>query len=97
MSKKDNQKYHAKRRFSQRLGIRFTQYLNDMLMHKIHTNNFKFISRESNRVSIYEITFIPRPQDMMGLEEVKELTVQVVYDKMRKQIVTVGSPGMDLR
>ena len=91
-SKKQNQKYHAKRRFGERLGIKFTQYLNDMFLHKIHSNQMRLVQKQANRVMVYEVTFTPRQQDMLG-GEAKEMTVHIVYDRMRKTIVTVAEPG----
>lgn len=91
-SKKQNQKYHAKRRFGERLGIKFSQYLHDMMLHKIHSNQMRVVHKQSNRVMVYEITFTPRQQDML-MGDAKEMTVHIVYDKMRKTIVTVAEPG----
>lgn len=91
-SKKKCQQYHAKRRFSERLGIRFSQYLSDTLLHKIHSGQMKVLERQSNRVAIYEMSFIPRQQDMLS-GDAKEMTVHVVYDRVRKNIVTVAEPG----
>lgn len=91
-SKKRCQQYHAKRRFSERLGVRFSQYLSDMLLHKIHSGQMKLLERQSNRVAIYEMSFTPRQQDML-VGDAKEMTVHVVYDRFRKNIVTVAEPG----
>lgn len=91
-NKKDQQKDHAKRRFAERLGIRFSQYLNDMLLNKIHTNQAKIVERQSNRITVYEVTFTPRPADMLN-DDPKELTVHIVFDRHRKTIVTVAPPG----
>lgn len=91
-SKSQSQQDHAKRRFQERLGVKFSQYIRDMLLHKIRTNQFKFIVKQSNRVSVYEVTFTPRPQDML-YESPKEITVLIAYDKHRGNIVTVSAPG----
>lgn len=91
-NKKDQQRDHAKRRFAERLGVKFSQYLNDMLLNKIYTNQFKFIEKQSNRISVYEMTFTPRQIDMI-YGEPKELTVHVVFDRVRKTLVTVAEPG----
>jgi len=91
-SKKQTQKEHAKRRFAERLGIRFSQYLNDMLLHKIHFSGAKLVVKQSNRVAVFEVAFTPREQDMLvGVP--KEIIVHIVYDRYRKTIVTVGEPG----
>lgn len=93
-TKKQTQQDHAKRRFGERLGIRFSQYVNDMLLHKIHSGQTKIVEKQSNRVSVYEVVFLPRQQDMM-FGDAKEMTVFIVYDKMRKQIVTVSESVFD--
>jgi hypothetical protein len=91
-TKKQSQQDHAKRRFAERLGVKFSQYIHDLLLSKLHHNDFVLVKKQSNRISVYEVSFTPRQQDML-LDEAKELTVHIVYDKLRKTIVTVGSPG----
>ncbi len=91
-NKKDQQKDHAKRRFAERLGIKFSQYLNDMLLNKIHTGNTVIVEKQSNRIMVYEVTFTPRDVDMLTGDP-RELTVHIVFDKFRKTIVTVSPPG----
>lgn len=91
-SKKQTQKEHAKKRFAERLNLKYSQYINDMLLHMIHSNRAKVVKKQSNRVSVYEVTFTPRLQDSLN-GVVSEVTVHIVYDKFRKTIVTVSEPG----
>lgn len=91
-TKKDQQKDHAKRRFAERLHIKFSQYLNDLLLNKIYTQQCKLVKRQSHRVSVFEVTFMPRPVDMLDGAP-SEITVHLLFDKFRKTIVTVAPPG----
>ena len=89
-NKKQTQKDHAKRRFAERLGVKYSQYINDLLLHKIHSNQFKLIEKQSKRVGLYEVAFTPRMQDMLTGDPV-DMLVHIVYDRVRKTIVTVVS------
>jgi len=91
-SNKDQQKDHAKRRFAERLGVKLSQFLNDMLLNKIYTNQCKLVEKQSNRINVYEVTFMPRLIDMINGDPI-EMTVHLVFDKYRKTIVTVSPPG----
>lgn len=76
ISKSACQKKHAKNRARERFQIIFNnQQLKDIVQ-KIQKNQLKFIERQSNRITIWELS----------LPDNKSCCV--VYDKMRKTIVT---------
>jgi hypothetical protein len=77
MKKKKSQQHHASLRFLQRCGEQFTTRMNEAFCLKIRTaTGATFIERQTNRVSVWDID-----------EGTK--TYRCVYDKQRKQIVTV--------
>jgi hypothetical protein len=92
-TKKDQQKLHAKRRFAERLNVNLSQFLRESLIHKIHDNQAKLVEKQSNRVKVYEITFTPRQADILGNSTPEPVTINIVYDSIRKNIVTVLFPG----
>jgi hypothetical protein len=77
MRKEKAQVVHARNRFEQRCGIRFSRRLNKKFVRQIQTHNdVKLVEKRSLRVSIWNVWH----------ESVK---YTVVYDKIRKNIVTV--------
>jgi len=76
MSKKKAQQRHARKRFAERYGVVFDPRLERDFIQIIQSGDARFVEKQSNRVSLFDIT--------MG-EEV----FRVVYDKERKTIVTV--------
>jgi len=76
MNKKKAEQRHALRRFSERAQIRFSKQLNAVFCRKIRNTDAIFVKRSSNRVTIWDI-------------EHEKRTYTCVYDKIRKQIVTV--------
>jgi hypothetical protein len=71
-TKKRNQQRHAEKRFYQRLNIFFS---NKKIKRIIQNGKAKFISKRSNRLKVFEVTL-------------EDKTFKVVYDNIRKQIVT---------
>ena len=79
-SKYKAQRKHAKQRFIERHGFYLTDEDLNFLRGCIKRNRGAiFVSRTSNRVSIWDVDF-------------KGRTVRVVYDKNRGNIVTVLPP-----
>jgi elongation factor P--beta-lysine ligase len=70
------ERIHAERRFIERVGIDLTQNLHELLVSQIKKGKLKFVERQSVRVTLWET-------------ELNGITVHLVYDKKRKQIVTV--------
>jgi hypothetical protein len=67
---------HARRRFRERYGIVLNEHQYKYLSQQISDNRAKFIEKQSNRVSVFELKY-------------ENQMVRVVYDKQTKQIVTV--------
>jgi len=76
MSKAKAQRRHAKRRARERLGIKLHDDLLIRMVRRIQAGEMDFHSKQSNRVSRY-------------LDEIDGEKVLVVYDRKRKNIVTV--------
>lgn len=77
--KSTDQKWHAKHRMARRFGIHITDAQYADLVYQITSGKAWFIERQSNRVSKFWV-FLEGKQ------------IPVVYDKMRKTIVTVLLP-----
>jgi hypothetical protein len=72
-SKKKALKAHFERRSIERIGV----LLNEKeLIKKIQANELEFVERQSNRVTVFRYKF-------------KGENYRLVYDKTRKQIITV--------
>jgi hypothetical protein len=80
MNKSRAQKAHAKRRLLERYGLTLSEKEIQSLIAQIHNNQAKFISRRSLRVATFDVVIY------VGFPEQK--TLRVVYDKIRKNIVT---------
>lgn len=74
-SKKKAQHLHAKRRFIERYGLEVNRKDLRFMINQIQNGKAKLIERQSHRVSKWRVKFADR-------------NVYVVYDKMRKSIVT---------
>jgi hypothetical protein len=75
-TKARSQELHARRRFEQRTGVVFSSKVNDELVAQIQDHKAIFITRSSNRVTLWWV-------------RVEEQWLPVVYDKNTKKIVTV--------
>jgi len=80
VSKSTAQRIHAKRKFMKRVGIKLTSELRRELANKILSKNAELVRKQSNRVSIYDVNHTV---------EGKSKTFRLVFDKMRRNIVTI--------
>ncbi len=71
--KKEAQRIHFEKRSLQRVGIILNR---KEIIRKIHNQELEFIERQSNRVSLFRLIH-------------EGTAYKVVYDKERKQIVTI--------
>lgn len=67
---------HARRRARERYGLEFGPTTESEVLRVIQSSRSRLIERQSNRVSVHEVT--------LG----DGLVVRVVYDRKRKQVVT---------
>lgn len=74
--KGDAQRDHCKRRFRERYGIDFNRHLRREFVKLIQTHQCHFVEKQSNRVSVWDLIY-------------EGDVFRVVYDKQRKNIVTV--------
>lgn len=82
MDKKETERKHFKRRVFERYDITINDGEYDFLVSKIKKNDktfVKFLTKQTNRVSIQLITY-------------KNKEIVVVYDKLRKQLVSALPP-----
>lgn len=79
MKKKRGQMLHFRNRFLQRTGHLMTQQLHDDIVKLIQSGKSIESERQSNRISIHTI-------ELFGNR------LRFVYDKQRKQLVTVLPP-----
>ena len=75
-SKAQNQYRHTEKRFVHRYGVNINRAVYDDLCRQIRENKAQFISKTSNRVSLFWVK--------LGDER-----YPVVYDRVRKTIATV--------
>lgn len=75
MTKKEAQRSHAKRRALERYGLQLNRFDIKTIIKMIQTQNAFFIESQSHRLKKYQITY-------------KSTTAIVIYDKLRKEIVT---------
>lgn len=81
--KENSQRIHCIKRIKERIGLKITDQDYEHIVSCIRNDKesdmfkYKFVRPQSNRLSIYEITFTGK------------IPVNVVYDKQRKTIVTV--------
>ena len=74
-SKIVSQKEHAYRRLKQRFGIILTDELHKEFIKKIISSEGKFVEKQSCRVSVWDVKY-------------EGQTIRLVYDKVRKVIIT---------
>ena len=72
-SKKKNVKIHFQKRSLERVGVLLNE---KVIVNLIQENKLEFIERQSNRITVWRYVFMDK-------------TSRVVYDKQRKQIVTI--------
>lgn len=93
-SRERAQREHAGRRFSSRLGINLTPANHAALVAMIQSNKLTPVRRTSNRCTVFEATLseLPGADDIqLGIDPGEK--VRIVYDKNRKQVVTVLPGG----
>lgn len=83
MKKYRSQRIHAKKRFCQRFGLDLTSGSLSELARQIRDGEAEFVFRQSNRVSVWDVTYQKR-------------TFRVIYDGRTKEIVTVLPEDSDL-
>lgn len=72
-SKKKNVKKHFQKRSLERVGV----LLNEKeLVRKIQNHELEFVERQSNRKTVFRLKYLDK-------------TYRIVYDKLRKQIITI--------
>lgn len=76
IGKKYAQRAHFKRRLEERLGITINRFQRKEIIANIKANRYKFLKRQSSRVTIWEIV-------LNGQAFV------AVYDSIREELVTV--------
>lgn len=75
-TKTQNCKKHFRRRFRERFGIDVHKDLYEKIIKQIRTGKAELVERKSNRVKLYKVV-------------IDETEYQVIYDKLRKTLVTV--------
>jgi len=75
-SRTNKQRNHSKRRFRQRYGIDFNQQMRQEFRRLIQSNQCVLVEKQSNRISIWDVTY-------------EGNVYRIVYDKQRKNVVTV--------
>lgn len=76
MNKTESQRIHAKKRLAQRFGMKVNREMYAQINQIILSGNSKPLSRQSNRVTIHQVTIAGH-------------LMKVAYDKLRHQIITV--------
>lgn len=73
---------HVKRKCLNRLGVEMTRELHDTLIKKIRIGSpgAEFVEKQSKRITVWKV------EHKVGDKDIK---FRVVYDKMRKNIVTI--------
>jgi len=73
---------HVKRKCLNRLGVEMTRELHNILIKKIKmgSSDAEFVEKQSNRITVWKVR-----HSIAG----KDIIFHMVYDKMRKNIVTI--------
>ena len=80
-SKKRCQVEHTSKRFQERFGIHYTQYIKDQLLHKIHTGKANLHKKSTNRISLWDVE--------LEKQEGGTVMVRVAYDRLRRNVASV--------
>lgn len=78
VTKAKAQRIHAKRRALQREAVLLTRADMRLMVQQIQAGKATFVRRQSLRVTLWDVAFRDHPVPM-----------RVVYDKLRKNIVTI--------
>ena len=82
MNKKEQERKHFKKRILQRYDLTLTDNDCEFLIGKIKNNDkkeVKFLAKQSNRITVHLVVY-------------KNTEIVLVYDKLRKQVVTALPP-----
>lgn len=79
-NKADCQRIHATKRAKERFDLDLNSKDYDQLVNMIQKGKAKFLRKQSNRVSLFNVNF-------------KEQDMDIVYDKNRKTVVTFLYPN----
>lgn len=85
-SKKRCQVEHTARRFQERFGMNYTQFIKDQILHKIHSGKATLHQKSTNRISLWDVE-IETPE--------KTTLVRVVYDRIRRNVASVLTLDME--
>lgn len=88
------QEYHASKRLAERYGVKYTQYLHDSILCAINKNKATLVLKQSNRVSIYDVTVTIREEEVLTTTP-GQCKIRVAYDSKRKTIVTALTTDMN--
>lgn len=81
MSRRRNQKRHAIKRASQRLGIHLADKGYQELINQIHSGRSRFLENQSNSISIHVVRMV-------------DIDFYAYYNKRTKRIVTIYTDEM---
>jgi len=84
-SKKRCQVEHTAKRFQERFGMVYTQFIKDQLLHKIHSGKATLHVKSTNRISLWDVE-LETPE--------KTLMVRVAYDRTRRNVASVLTTEM---
>lgn len=82
-TKAEQQIRHCSRRFCERFGIYLDNNTQHKIIQQIQKGKAKFVERQSLRITVFEI-------------EIEGELVKIVYDKIRKTIVTALYPEREI-
>jgi hypothetical protein len=71
-----SERFHARQRFGERMGMTLTRRVHRELVARIREGKATFVERQSNRITLWRM-------------DIRGESCVVVYDKDRKNIVTV--------
>lgn len=79
-SKKRCQVEHTAKRFQERFGMVYTQYIKDQLLNKIQTGKATLHIKSTNRISLWDVELETKEKNVM---------VRVAYDRLRRNVASV--------
>lgn len=100
MNKAKAQRHHARRRGAERYGLDLTNREMEEIVRAIQRGQARLVNKQSNRISVFDISFARRNRDTIRevIDETltlpttdslwERVDVRVVYDRERKQIAS---------
>lgn len=79
-SKKHRQVEHTSKRFQERFGIHYTQFIKDQILNKIHSGKAVLHMKSTNRISLWDVELETKEKTIM---------VRVAYDRLRRNVASV--------